>query len=115
MQAQVPGKFSHDPRPINLSLVRLYQACPPDLSIIDGVVGMEGNGPVAGTPVSSGVAVAGTDPLAADTIATELMGFDPRTVGYLWYLSRLRGFSRQSVEVCGEEVAKNITITNMKQ
>jgi hypothetical protein len=43
----------------------------------------KGNGSVKGTAVNSGVALAGTDALAVDLVGAELMGFDPRTIGYL--------------------------------
>ena len=48
----------------------------PDLTIIDGVIGMEGNGPVKGDPVNSGVTVASTDATCADEIAAQIMGID---------------------------------------
>jgi len=44
---------------------------------------MEGNGPSSGTPFDSRVAIASRDALAADTIATKMMGFDPKKVMYL--------------------------------
>ncbi len=43
---------------------------------IDGIIGMSGEGPMQGDPVSAGVILAGTEPVATDTIATGLMGFD---------------------------------------
>ncbi len=103
------GRFSHDPRPLNLNLVRLNQTINPDLAIVDGVVGMEGEGPVAGTPIHSGVALASTDPLAVDLIGTGVMGFDWRTIGYLWYLSQIRGLTPRDVEVRGEDPANCVT------
>ena len=99
----------HEPQPINLSIARLYQAAPSSLVVIDGVVGMEGNGPVSGTPISSGIALAGTDALAVDVVGAELMGFDPRTVGYLWYLGELRRLHREDIAVLGEDPAACIT------
>ena len=104
-----PDKFAHDPKPLNLSIARLYQTISPDLAIVDGVVGMEGNGPVDGTPIASGVALASTDALALDLLGTEIMGFDWRTVGYLWYLSQIRGLTRQDVQVIGADPATCIT------
>jgi len=98
-----PGKFSHDPKPINLNLARLIRAAKPAIGIVDGVVGMEGKGPVAGTPVSSGVALAGIDALAVDLVGAEVMGVNVDTVGYLWYLSQLEGLRREDVEVVGED------------
>lgn len=55
----------------------------PDLAILDGVVGMEGNGPVRGTPVEQGVMLASADWVAADRIGVELMGVDYEEVKYL--------------------------------
>ena len=46
-------------------------------SVVDGIVAMEGNGPVAGTRREAGVLVAGTNPAAVDTVCTRLLGFDP--------------------------------------
>jgi hypothetical protein len=46
-------------------------------SVVDGIVGMEGNGPVAGTPRESGLLVAGANPVAVDTVCARLMGLDP--------------------------------------
>ncbi|MGH3055599.1 MAG: DUF362 domain-containing protein, partial [Gaiellaceae bacterium] len=46
-------------------------------SVVDGIAGMEGNGPVAGTRRESGVLVAGGNPVAVDTVCARLMGLDP--------------------------------------
>jgi uncharacterized protein (DUF362 family) len=43
---------------------------------VDGVVGMEGEGPMAGDAVPAGVVLAGDDPVAVDARAAEVMGFD---------------------------------------
>ncbi len=45
-------------------------------SVVDGIIAMEGNGPVAGTPKPCGVVVAGSDPVAVDAVCTRLIGFD---------------------------------------
>ena len=49
----------------------------PYLGIVDGIVGGEGNGPLAPDPVASGVMLAGADPAAVDAAACRLMGFEP--------------------------------------
>jgi len=46
-------------------------------SIVDGVIGGEGCGPLTPDPKSAGVLIAGENPLAVDLVATRLMGFDP--------------------------------------
>ena len=72
-------------RVINLNLAMVAPHVWPDLAVIDGWSGMEGEGPSAGDEVEWRVALAGPDPLAVDTLTTELMGFDPENVGYLQY------------------------------
>ncbi|MGB0578423.1 MAG: DUF362 domain-containing protein [Limisphaerales bacterium] len=46
------------------------------LAIVDGIIGGEGNGPMAPDPVNSSVLLAGTHPVAVDCVAATLMGFD---------------------------------------
>jgi len=70
---------------ININLYRLARLVWPHLSIIDGFEGMEGDGPTSGSPVPWRIALAGTDPLAVDSLTAYLMGFDPDEVGYLYY------------------------------
>jgi uncharacterized protein (DUF362 family) len=72
----------------NLDLYLLARAYPPHLSVIDGYIGMEGNGPIVGDPVPWGIAVASQDPVAADCLAAQLMGFSISDIGYLWYCSQ---------------------------
>lgn len=45
-------------------------------SVVDGIVSMEGNGPVAGVPKMTGVTIAGESPVAVDAVSAKLMGFD---------------------------------------
>jgi len=50
------------------------------LSLIDGIVGGEGDGPLAPSPVESGVLVFSDDVVAGDRVAARLMGLDPRAI-----------------------------------
>ncbi|MFN2491446.1 MAG: DUF362 domain-containing protein [Pyrinomonadaceae bacterium] len=45
-------------------------------SIVDGIISMEGNGPVAGVPKATSIVLAGANPVAVDTVCARLMGFD---------------------------------------
>lgn len=54
-----------------------------NLSIIDGIVGGEGEGPFCPKLIQSGVLVAGNDLLLTDLVGTRLMGFNPSKVPYL--------------------------------
>lgn len=57
-------------------------------TVIDGYEGMEGNGPLSGTPVASRLAIASTDFVAADRVGVEVMGINPEWPGYLNYCGR---------------------------
>jgi uncharacterized protein (DUF362 family) len=57
-------------------------------TVIDGYEGMQGNGPLRGTPVPSRIAIASTDFVAADRVGVETMGVNPEWVGYLNYCWR---------------------------
>ena len=50
------------------------------MTMIDGIIGGEGEGPLASTPRHAGLIVASQDPVLADLVATKLMGFDPSRV-----------------------------------
>ncbi len=50
------------------------------LSIVDGIVAGEGEGPLGATPVDAGLLVAGCDPCLVDYVATKAMGLDPAKI-----------------------------------
>lgn len=54
-------------------LIELNQKVAPRLYICDGIVAMEGNGPTSGDPVSMGVLLMSTDPIALDTVFCHLV------------------------------------------
>lgn len=68
---------------INATILGLYQSLPPVVSIVDGIIGMEGNGPLFGNPVQHGLLAAGRDPLAVDIICAQLMGFSIDIIPHL--------------------------------
>jgi uncharacterized protein (DUF362 family) len=68
---------------LNYNMFHMAQEIYPDLGVIDGFEAMEGDGPAGGTPVDARIAMASLDPLALDTLATKLMGFDPAQIMYL--------------------------------
>jgi uncharacterized protein (DUF362 family)/Pyruvate/2-oxoacid:ferredoxin oxidoreductase delta subunit len=69
-----------DRRDFGEMLVDLLLACEPDLSIMDAVVGMEGDGPSGGTPKAVGAVLASADAPALDVVAAAIAGFDPLEV-----------------------------------
>lgn len=56
---------------------------PRRVALVDGIVGLEGDGPLFGTGRQVGALVAGTDFLAVDATCARLMGIDPLSVEYL--------------------------------
>ena len=61
----------------------LAKAIRNDLIVVDGIVAMEGNGPVIGTPKELGVVVAGSNPFTVDATCARMMGFDPSQIGHI--------------------------------
>jgi uncharacterized protein (DUF362 family) len=70
-------------RGIDNSIVDIAATRTPDLAIVDGVIGMEGDGPLNGTPRRLGVLVMGCDLVAVDATCCRLMQLDPEKIGYL--------------------------------
>lgn len=65
------------------SIAELYNQAPCDVGIIDGVIAMQGNGPVQGSALEMGVVLAGMDAVAVDAVGATLMGVEPQNIGYL--------------------------------
>ena len=86
------------PRSFSRFLIRLHSEIRPQLNIIDGIMGLEGEGPGAsGLPTPSGLVVAGASACAVDIIASEMMGFKPGEI----YTNRHSGIRRNEIETVG--------------
>lgn len=88
---------------IQQSIVDLNLGLRPALSIVDGSVGQEGDGPLYGRAADLGVLVAGRDSLAVDVVCCELMGVDPETIGHLRL--GIAQLGRRQVRRLGDPVA----------
>jgi uncharacterized protein (DUF362 family)/NAD-dependent dihydropyrimidine dehydrogenase PreA subunit len=76
-------KYHHtfqDPESFSRLLVDIFSIAPPHLSIMDAVVGMEGEGPGAGKPRHLGMILASEDAVALDAAASALAGFNPLNI-----------------------------------
>ena len=82
------------------AVVDIYSVVKPQLAVMDGVVGMEGNGPANGTPVFAGVIMASYDCVALDIVASELIGIDPLKVPTN-KAALSRGFGTEHPEITG--------------
>jgi len=65
------------------SIVDLNKLVLPQVTILDGTVGMEGMGPTHGTPVNLGVIISSFDTVAADSVAAAVMGINPLEIDYI--------------------------------
>jgi uncharacterized protein (DUF362 family) len=68
---------------ISTVIVDINSVLKPTLTVIDGFVGMEGRGPVGGRPVKMDLIIAGSDPVATDSTACRIMGFNPHEISHV--------------------------------
>ncbi|MGE3818695.1 MAG: DUF362 domain-containing protein [Isosphaeraceae bacterium] len=93
---------------MNRNLVALTRKVRPHLGIVDGFLGMHGEGPRHGTPFPLKTVIAGFDPVAVDAVASAIMGFNPDEIGYL-HQAQAAGLgicSLDAIEVVGEPIAR---------
>jgi uncharacterized protein (DUF362 family) len=91
---------------IDRAILDINAAARPDFAIVDGIVGMEGNGPIQGTPKPCGVLVLGDDPVAVDSTCCRVMGLNPARVNYLARAGTLLGhLETEKIEQRGESIA----------
>jgi uncharacterized protein (DUF362 family) len=78
----------------------------PDFAIVDGIVGMEGNGPIQGTAKPCGILVMGDDPVAVDATCARVMGLAPERIDYLKKAGTLLGhLGADKIVQLGESIA----------
>ncbi len=83
----VPGLLKSDyhkkaPHPDDLCrmLVDVFAAVKPRLAVMDGIVGMQGNGPSRGQPINTGVIMVSGDSVALDAVASMILGYRPQEI-----------------------------------
>jgi uncharacterized protein (DUF362 family) len=91
---------------ISECIADLHTAFPRRFAIVDGIVGMEGNGPIQGTPKNAGVIVAGRDMVAVDSTCCRIMGIDPMKIDYLKLAAS--GEASQIVDNAIEQVGESV-------
>jgi uncharacterized protein (DUF362 family) len=79
-----------------------------DLIVVDGLAGMEGQGPLEGTTVKMNLVIVGTNVVAVDAVAAAVMGFDPSKLRHL-QIARDRGLGEcdlSKIEIRGTAIDK---------
>ena len=108
----MPGSFYGWPKNrlhwagINGCIVDITATVRPQFAIVDGIVGMEGDGPIMGVPKHVGVLIMGRNLPAVDATCTRIMGFDPHRVESLSWAEGLLGPIREAnIHQVGESIA----------
>ncbi len=92
-------------------LCNLCLVTAPQINIIDGVCGMEGNGPAGGTLKKVGVVVCSANPFTADMVGAKIMGFKGNEAGTVEY-SVKQGYCPEKIEdlqIVGEDYTKYVS------
>jgi len=91
---------------IHEAILDVNAAARPDFAIVDGICGMEGNGPIQGSPKAGKVLVLGSDPVAVDSTCCRIMGLVPERVKYLAGAGTLLGhLGADKIQQLGETIA----------
>lgn len=102
-KVHVNGHWQHN---YNLFLAAQHLAPFWGATVLDGFEAMDGDGPIYGTKVDWKIAMASTDYIAGDRVASEAMGMDPRWIGYLEYCGQMGigNYDMSNIEVRGEKL-----------
>ena len=82
------------------AIVDLNVAFKPDSVVVDGIVAMEGSGPIDGIPVKMNILIFAKDPVAVDHLIARIMGINPNSVRYLVEAQR-RGVGTTNYKTIG--------------
>jgi len=87
-------------------LVYINQAVQQHLIIADGIVAMEGLGPIHGSPVNLGLMISGRNPVTVDAACCHVMGFNPYAVEPLWkaHQQGMGEIDREKIHFLGESL-----------
>jgi uncharacterized protein (DUF362 family) len=89
-------------------LTYLSRTIKQDLVVVDGIVGMEGLGPIQGSPVDLRLIVSGLNPITVDAVCCRIMGINPYAVEPLWraYKTGVGEIDVKRIQVLGEPLEK---------
>ncbi len=91
---------------IDRAILDINAAVRPDFAIVDGIVGMEGNGPIQGAKKSAGVLILGDDPVAVDSTCARIMGLLPEKIKHIAQAATLLGhIDREKIMQRGESIS----------
>jgi len=93
---------------LNKAVAELNAVLKPHLIVVDGLIALEGDGPVAGTPVGLNLLMAGTDAVAVDTVCARVMDIDPAEVLSLCLAQSMDYgvWDEREIKVTGKSIAE---------
>jgi uncharacterized protein (DUF362 family) len=97
-------KAKYHARGISKVVVDINSVIKPVLTVIDGFVGMEGKGPVQGSPVKMDLIIASKDVVAADATGCRLMGIDPHSLSHIRKAYEKNLGNIDNIVVLGEKI-----------
>ncbi|MFH1190014.1 MAG: DUF362 domain-containing protein [Candidatus Omnitrophota bacterium] len=109
----VPGLYkaechSRSPKESDLAgiLVKVHSITKPGLTVVDGIVGMEGDGPSGGRPRPVNVVIAGEDPVAIDSCIAKIIGLKPLDIAVTKeaYAAGLGEADLSKIEPAGDDI-----------
>jgi uncharacterized protein (DUF362 family) len=90
---------------IDRAILDINAAVRPDFAVVDGIVGMEGNGPIQGSLKTAGVLILGNDPVAVDSTCARVMGLSPEKIKHIAQASTLLGhIAPEKIQQLGENI-----------
>jgi uncharacterized protein (DUF362 family) len=92
---------------IDECIADLHLLFPNQFCLVDGIEGMQGNGPILGTAKHAGVVVAGSHPPSVDATCCQIMGIDPAGIKYLNLIAERTGWRVSDIRQTGE-VARSV-------
>jgi uncharacterized protein (DUF362 family) len=90
---------------IDETIADLHTLFPDTFAIVDGIIGMEGNGPIQGTSRKAGLIVAGASPIAVDATCCRIMRIDPLKIRYLELAAGAGQLDERYMPQSGESIA----------
>jgi uncharacterized protein (DUF362 family) len=97
-------KFKYHLKGISKVIVDISTVLRPAITVIDGFVAMEGKGPTRGNSVQMDTIIAGLDPVATDSTACRVMGFDPHNISHIRRAYEKKLGAIDLIEVMGDGI-----------
>jgi len=90
---------------IDECIADLHYLFPRQFCIVDGIEGMEGNGPILGTSKMAGVIAAGSHPPSVDATCCRIMRINPEKIGYLKLVGARSHWNSGAIQQIGENIS----------